>query len=276
MELGASHTPSRLRHHTEGAGRMLFSDLKPFVKRLLARTGFQLIRTSASQTQDLHLLRILTTLAINCVLDVGAHTGEFGRELRRIGYRGHIVSFEPVACNFRELFRVASGDPWWRVFPFALGERNGHADINVFGGSTFHSLLAPNEYGRETFGEKLAIERTERIEIKRLDEVLDSCLEGIPTPRLYLKMDTQGYDLAVVEGAGAALGRVLALQTEVALQTIYQDMRTTLCNTIPELQERGFGVTGLFPVTRDVKDGLQIIELDCVMIRSRAGPESTA
>ena len=87
--------------------------------------------------------------------------------------------------------------------------------------------------------------------------------------RLYLKMDTQGYDLAVVEGAGATLGRVLALQTEVALQPLYQDMRTTLCNTVPELRKRGFEVTGLFPVTRDKKDGLQIIELDCVMIRSR-------
>jgi FkbM family methyltransferase len=247
---------------------VLFPDLKTVLKRLLARTGFQINRTSAVQTLDLHLLQVFATLAINCVLDVGAHTGEFGQELRRIGYRGHIVSFEPVARNFEGLSRAARGDPRWRVFPFALGERNGHADINVFGGSTFHSLLASNEFGRESFGEKLAIERTERIEINRLDEVLDSCLEGIPTPRLYLKMDTQGYDLAVVEGAGAALERVLALQTEVALIPIYQEMRTTLAGTVSELQKRGFGVTGLFPVTRDQKDGLKIIELDCVMIRS--------
>jgi len=250
--------------------------LKGIVKRLLARTGFQLSRTSAVLTLDLHLLRIFTVLAINCVLDVGAHEGEFGKELRRIGYRGHIVSFEPVTGNFEGLSQAASGDPCWPVFPFALGERNGHADINVFAGSTFHSLLAPNEFGRESLGEKLAIEGIERIEIRRLDGVLESCLEGIPTPRLYPKMDTQGYDLAVVEGAGAALGRVLALQTEVALQPIYQDMRTTLCNTVPELQERGFGVTGLFPVTRDMTDGLRLIELDCVMIRSRAGPGSAA
>lgn len=248
---------------------MLFPDPKLLVKRLLARTGFQINRTSAVETLDLHLLRIFTALAINCVLDVGAHQGDFGQDLRRIGYRGHIVSFEPVARNFEGLSRAASGDPLCRIFPFALGERDGHADINVFSGSTFHSLLEPNDFGREAFGEKLALERTERIEIKRLDQVLESCLAGIPTPRLYLKMDTQGYDLAVVEGAGAALSRVLALQTEVALQPIYQDMRTTLCNMVPELQRRGFRVTGLFPVTRDKTDGLQIIELDCVMIRSR-------
>jgi FkbM family methyltransferase len=248
---------------------MLDLDPKLAVKRLLARMGFQIQRTSAVETLDLHMLRVFAARAINCVLDVGAHVGDFGRELRRIGYRGHIISFEPVARNFEGLQRTASGDPRWRTFPFALGERSGHADINVFHGSTFHSLLTASEFGRETFGGRLAIERIERIEIKRLDDVLDSCLEGIPMPRLYLKMDTQGYDLAVVEGAGATLGRVLALQTEVALQPIYQGMSTTLCNTIPELRKWGFEVTGLFPVSRDEKDGLQIIELDCVMIRSR-------
>ena len=246
---------------------MLMAGPMLVVKRLLARIGYQIHQTSAVETLDLHLLRVFAARAINCVLDVGAHTGGFGKELRSSGYRGHIVSFEPVACNFEGLSRAAGGDPRWRVFPFALGERSGRADINVFGGSTFDSLLAPSESGREAFGEKLAIERTEHIEIRRLDEVLDSCLEGIPTPRLYLKMDTQGYDLAVVEGAGASLARVLALQTEVALQPIYQDMRTTLCNTIPELRKRGFEVTGLFPVTRDHEEKLQIIELDCVMVR---------
>lgn len=248
---------------------MAFPDPKTLVKRLLAHTGFQIMRTSTGETQDRHLLRMFAALAINCVLDVGAHEGDFGRELRRVGYQGHVLSFEPVARNFERLSLAARDDQRWRVFPFALGERSGVADINVFQGSTLHSLLAPSEFGQARFGQKLAIERTEHIEMKRLDAVLESCLDGIPLPRLFLKMDTQGYDLAVVEGAGAALGRVLGLQTEVAVQPIYQDMRTMLCSTLPELQKRGFGVTGFFPVERD-KDGFQVIEFDCVMIRRGA------
>jgi FkbM family methyltransferase len=242
--------------------------LKGAVKRLLARAGFQIVRTGSAETLDLHLLRLFAALAINCVLDVGAYEGDFAEELRRSGYRHHIVSFEPVARNYEALARAARGDPYWRVFPYALGERSGHADINVFAGGTFHSLLAPSRFGRQSFGDKLALVGKERIEIRRLDEVLDACLEGISNPRLYLKMDTQGYDLAVVEGAGATLARVLGLQTEVALRPIYEHMRTTLVNTVPELQKRGYEVTGLFPVTRDRKDGLRIIELDCVMIQA--------
>lgn len=242
-------------------------DLKWPIRRLFARMGFQITRISNAQTLGLHLLRLFTSLCITCVLDVGANDGSYGRELRRMGYNGHIVSFEPVAENFAILARTSSGDPRWRVFPYALGDRAGHAEINVFSAGLFDSLLTPSDYGRDAFGDMLRLVRTERIEIKRLDEVLDACLDGIPAPRLFLKIDTQGYDLAVLQGAGETLRRVIAVQTEVALRPIYQDMHNTLANTVPELQRRGFGVTGLFPVTRDQRDGLQIIELDCVMVR---------
>lgn len=249
---------------------MLGEDLKWLVKRLIARTGYQVTRISSEQDGDLQVLQLLSRLGITCVLDVGAHKGQYGQELRRMGYGGHIVSFEPVGANFAVLSNASRGDPRWRVFPFGLGERTSQVDINVFEGSTFHSLLSPSDYGRQAFGNKLRLERTERIEIKRLDEVLETCLEGIPAPRLFLKIDTQGYDLAVIDGAGAELDRVLAMQTEVALRPIYQDMRNTLASIVPELQRRGYEVTGLFPVSRDKRDGLQIIEVDCVMVRSEA------
>jgi FkbM family methyltransferase len=249
---------------------MDLANLKWPIKRLFALMGFQVAWTANAQTLDIHLLHLFTSLSINCVIDVGAYEGTYGRELRHMGYKGHIVSFEPVPENFAVLARVSSGDDRWRVFPYALGERSGQADMNVFSGGTFHSLLTPSEYGLSAFEEKLRLVRIERVKIRRLDDVLDECLAGIPAPRLFLKMDTQGYDLAVLEGAEIMLSRVVALQTEVALHPIYQDMRSTLTNTVPELQRRGFGVTGLFPVTRDQRDGLQIIELDCVMVRSNA------
>jgi hypothetical protein len=96
-------------------------DLKWLIKRLFARMGFQISRISPGQTLEFHLRNLFTTLCISCVLDVGAHEGTYGRELRRLGYSGHIVSFEPVAENFAILARASSGDPRWRAFPYALG-----------------------------------------------------------------------------------------------------------------------------------------------------------
>lgn len=249
---------------------------KVLAKRLLARSGYQLYHLPGVESLQDHLMRVFSRLAINCVVDVGAYRGSYALELRNAGYTGHILSFEPVAQNFAALAKAAGGDASWRTFPFALGDRAGDATINLYEGTTFHSLLKPSDFGRDAFPDKLAVTGTETITIRRLADVLDDCLRGIPEPRIFLKMDTQGYDLSVVEGAEAILHRVLGLQSEMAVTPIYRDMTTTMSNAVPELQKRGFGLTGLFPVTYDRRDQLSIIELDCVMIRPPAWESSAA
>lgn len=241
--------------------------VKVLAKRLLARSGYQLHHLPSAESLEDHLMRVFARLEINCVLDVGGYRGDYALALRDAGYAGHILSFEPVERNFAALAKAAGGDARWRTFPFALGDRAGEATINLYEGGTFHSLLAPSAYGRDAFPDKLAVTGTETIQIRLLADVLDDCLSGISEPRIFLKMDTQGYNLAVVDGAEAILHRVLGIQSEIAVTPIYHDMRTTLSNAVPDLQRRGFGLTGLFPVTYDRRDKLSIIELDCVMIR---------
>jgi hypothetical protein len=52
-----------------------------------------------------HLLALLERTRVDCVLDVGAHWGAYGMLLRKAGYRGDIVSFEPVSSSASELDR---------------------------------------------------------------------------------------------------------------------------------------------------------------------------
>jgi FkbM family methyltransferase len=75
--------------------------------------------------------RVLDKLSIDCVIDVGANHGQYGEFLRDIGYKGWIVSFEPVRAVFEDLSRHAEKKPPWRVFQYALGSENGQAEINV-------------------------------------------------------------------------------------------------------------------------------------------------
>jgi FkbM family methyltransferase len=241
---------------------------KVLLKRALARFGFYLGRFPRTNTLDAHLLHLFSALRINCVFDVGAHHGDYGDQLRSIGYPGPIFSFEPVPENFKILSARCAADPKWRAFPFALGSRNETAKINVLSGATFSSFLSPSEYGRDQFGAKMRIERTQDVEVKRLADIFDECISGIAEPRVFLKMDTQGYDLAVVEGAGARLEQVLALQTELAVKRIYDSMATSFVEMIPAMEKRGFEVTGLFPVTFDPRDKLRVVEFDCVMSRA--------
>ncbi|NEB75730.1 hypothetical protein G3I40_10890 [Streptomyces sp. SID14478] len=70
------------------------------------------------------LLRQLTAYEIDLVLDSGAHHGCFGRGLRRAGYRGRIVSFQPFGGARAKVRRTAARDADWLVVPYALGDRD--------------------------------------------------------------------------------------------------------------------------------------------------------
>ena len=79
------------------------------------------------------LIRLLERLGTNCVLDVGANKGQYAQKLRRMGYRHHIVSFEPVPQDFAILQKAASRDPKWHLFNVALGSAEESRSFNVIG-----------------------------------------------------------------------------------------------------------------------------------------------
>ena len=217
------------------------------------------------------LKNVLDRLSINCVIDVGANHGQFGMWLRRSGYKGWIISFEPVAANFELLQAAAKNNGPWRTFQYALGAEEGEREINVTAGSDYSSFLDPREESQAVFyGNR--VERTERVQIRRLDQVLNSCIEGISSPRIYLKLDTQGFDLEVLDGATSVLLNVLALQTEVSLQHIYRGMHS-FTDSVRSFQANGFEVIDFLTVSRD-RDQLCAVEMDCVMAR-RHGEEPT-
>ena len=79
-----------------------------------------------------------------------------------------------------------------------------------------------------------------------------------------MKLDTQGFDLRVVGGAGARISEILALQTEIAAFHFYDGM-TSIGDALNRYRNLGFAITGMYPVARKL-DGLQVIEFDCINV----------
>lgn len=213
-----------------------------------------------------HVAWLLRELDINCVLDVGANVGQYAQLLRREGYAGRIVSFEPVPALADELRRTAEGDPNWSVMQCALGEADEEAEINVRPGS-MSSLLPSSDFGKAWSG-RLREAETQPISIRRLDGLFADVVEGIDDPRVYLKLDTQGYDLQAFAGAGECLKQIAGLQSEVSCVPIYDDM-PRLPEQIATYEAEGFEITGMFPVTRH-RATLRVIEFDVTMVRAEA------
>jgi FkbM family methyltransferase len=219
-----------------------------------------------------HLLQtVLRRGSVNVVLDVGANHGQFARHLRTLGYQGRIVSYEPVSTNLVELHAAAAGDSDWLVEDFALGDTDTTTEINVSAGrGNLSSLLKSNEFGRARFPTlKEADTGTETVHVRRLDGVYERAVAGIDQPRVFLKLDTQGYDLAALAGAGERLNEFVGLQSEVSCIPIYEGM-PHLTEQILACEAAGLAIAGMFPVSWD-KETLAVIELDMLMVRRTPG-----
>ena len=234
---------------------------------LARRFGVYVTRDPDWMVYETHLRRILSTLRINCVLDVGAFHGDFARLLRRIGYAGLIVSFEPVATNYEALEEARVEDREWRIHRLALGSAKGDAPMRVFTGTTFHSFLPPSEYGLSRFPDKLKLERTETVPVDRLDNLLDDLVKDLDDPHILLKVDTQGHDLEVIRGLGSRVGDISALQIEMAVTPIYDGATNSFSDAFAYLERVGFQVSGLFPVSFSSSDKVNAVEFDCLMCR---------
>ncbi|MDP3891596.1 FkbM family methyltransferase [Nocardioides sp.] len=213
-----------------------------------------------------HIGWVLRALGVNCVLDVGANTGQFARRLRGVGYAGRIVSFEPVSAVAAELRVHAADDPDWWVRDIATGDTDTTTEINVVPG-TMSSLLPASEFGQQ-WSERLRDSHTESVDVRRLDGLLDELTDGIEDPRVFLKMDTQGYDLPTLAGVGDRLDDILGLQSELSCLPIYEGM-PRLAEQLTAYESHGFELSALFPVTRE-RGTLRLIEVDAVMVRPQA------
>jgi FkbM family methyltransferase len=244
------------------------SSLKHFIRFALRKAGYELVPyppVDWARSRQV-LPAILSKKHINCVLDVGANQGQFGSVLREVGYTGRIVSFEPVRQTFEALARTAQKYPGdWRVRNQALGAEAGVAEINVCEGSVFSSFLTPKEDSLTRFPTNRT-ERVEVVQVGKLDDVLPECIEGLDDPQIYLKMDTQGFDLEVIKGAVQSMPRIVALQTEISIEHVYENMRS-FSDSLSTMMSLGFEIFDFMPVSRD-SDGLGVIEMDCVMTRS--------
>ena len=235
--------------------------------RLIQTLGVDIHRHPCSDSFQAQLMRLFRQQDINCVLDVGANSGQYAQILRTWGYRGDIVSFEPVPEVFAALQKTMAGDARWRGYPWALGEADDELEIHVaHGDARASSFLTFNEEGPERWGDDHRVARSTRVPVRRLDGVLDEVTSHVPSRRLYLKLDTQGFDLRVVAGAGARMAEMLALQTEISQQHYYEGM-VQFGEALDRFRNLGYSITGMYPIARKL-DGLQIIEFDCVMVRT--------
>ncbi len=252
--------------------------LRPAIKRLVeqgaSRLGFRVIPDwrLKSLAHAQHLRQLFDRLAIDTVLDVGANVGGYRTFLRaEVGFEGRIVSLEPVPSVYASLAQSAARDSAWRGMQVALGDVDDQLQINVTSRTTMCSFLMRDEARLRGLGYQHLLNvtdvvRTEAVPVRRLDSILDEALGGRQDARVFLKCDTQGFDLKVLAGASGSLASILALQIELSFTPIYAGA-PAYTTVLAHATDLGFDVTGIFPVRQDELS--RVVNFDCVMLNSR-------
>ena len=215
--------------------------------------------------ERMHLRRFFKHFDVDCVFDVGANIGQYAMHLREeVNFKGTIISFEPMPRAAAQLEKRAASDPNWHVVQLALDREEGPATFNVMDSDTFSSLHMPLPDQPSAFHTQNVI--CQQIEVMRstLAVELPKWQEKFGFIHPFLKMDTQGNDLAVFEGAGDAIAGFVGLQSELSFQTIYEGS-PHFSEVLDLYSSKGFRLSALVSNTAGIFPDL--IEMDCIMYR---------
>ncbi len=189
------------------------------------------------KTREGRLVLTLQSHNIDLFFDVGANIGQTGQSLRKHGYKGKIVSFEPLSSARAKLLKASQNDPDWIVAPaMALSDAEGSVEMLVSEATDMSSMAAPLPDLLTAIPRTKEVAR-ESVTMARLDKVATEWLSG--ARNAFLKIDAQGNDLKVLQGATGIIDKIRGVEVEMSLLPLYEsepDYRE-ICGW---LHERGF------------------------------------
>lgn len=212
------------------------------IKRLGWRFGIEMEPFTVESSTVQRRRRLMAHAGIDLVIDVGANIGKYGRRLREdVHYRGRIASFEPLEAAFESLRQEARNDPGWQVFNCALGDEESESVINVARNSESSSILDMLPQHKKAAPES-AYYTTQKIKVRTLDSVFPEIRKD--ARRIYLKIDTQGYESKVLAGGRHSLPHVSMVQMEMSLAPLYSN-ELLFADMLGVMQGLGFRLIGL-------------------------------
>jgi FkbM family methyltransferase len=243
------------------AGLPVRTRARQLARRAVNRAGYDVVRDPFPR----RLRRLLAAAGIDAVLDVGANQGQYAAGLRIARFDGRLVSCEPLGDVHAALARRAAGDPDWTPVRTAVGAEVGtvtlHRSANTHSSSVLDMLPAHLAAAPDS-----GYVATEEVPLTTVDTLLDRY--GLAPARTLLKIDVQGYEAAVLDGAAGALPDLAGVQVELSLVPLYAG-QPLMPETMARLTGAGLALCAIEPGFTDPETG-RMLQCDGVFLRDRA------
>ena len=180
--------------------------------------------------EDIRILRFLKPRLPErpVILDVGASNGRWTREILKTFPGATVYLFEPGTAYIDEIRAILDGNERLKLFPIAIGERDGPATLHVH----------PDPAGSTTVDwQEGNFATPTTVPMRTIDSLIN---EGaIERPDL-VKMDIQAGELAALKGAIATLPSIRALHLETWITQAYGGKIPLLVDLMVFLRPLGF------------------------------------
>jgi FkbM family methyltransferase len=195
------------------------------------------------------------------VLDIGASRGMFTKSAHLLFPDATFYAFEPLTDCFESLQELRSQIHSLHPFNVALGKDSASAWIFRSEYEYSSSLLEMEQLHKEAFP---YTERTQKIPVRM--ETLDKLLSGKPLTRpVLMKLDVQGSEMAVFEGARKTLECTDLIVCEVAFKPLYVD-QPLFHDVYSLLVDRGFDFCGQLSELKNPMNG-ETLQIDALFLR---------
>jgi len=222
--------------------------MKRLIHSLLRSRGYDIIRANKVEPSALAEIRkIFNGCPPTILFDVGANEGQTAIGFSSAFPQAIIHSFEPFHDAFLQLQKLASRQPRIRPVKLALGDKIGSHEFCLNTTSVTNSLLPAEPEARSMIDPR----STTEVQVSTIDEY---CREtGIHSVDI-LKIDTQGYDLKVLQGSERliAANQVAVVFAEVLFVPLYVG-QAYFHHIYEHLAGRGFWLVGLYDVEVNVR-----------------------
>lgn len=238
--------------------------MKRRVKTTLRKVGIEAHGYIPGSSRDAQLCAAMAHFGIDHVLDIGANEGQFGRELIGSGYCGRIVSVEPITEAHAHLSEVARRQPSWTVHSAtAVGAQSGEIEFHIAANSVSSSALQVLDASVNAApGSRQVASRV--VPLTTVDNLVRE--HRLPSKGTMLKVDTQGYEWAVLDGAVETLGSFDLVLLELSLTGLYAGQRLWQ-DMVARMADAGFGVWAFQPEFIDPATG-QTLQVNGLFYRS--------
>jgi FkbM family methyltransferase len=220
------------------------------------RFGILVRKYNAGTSESLRRVKLLQKCNIDMLLDVGANTGQYTQSLFDNGYGGRVVSFEPLTSAYAALSHHAKGNARWTIAPrCAVGATNSTTTIHVSENSVSSSLLPMLESHLEGARESKIV-GTEEVPVRTLDSMSDLYRPG--SSNIFLKIDVQGYEQPVLQGAQQLFATLRGVEIEMSIVPLYENQQWLFDHILRDMHAAGFQLMSLSPAFTDLSTGQQL------------------